>query len=163
MSCFKVLATALALTFTVFAAFAQSTVITNFAALHQFTGVSDTHFIRFDNPNFNYPTDLEVDFRNDTFSFKDRRRLTRTWAPDSRFADPATVSGATSPSLLLGSFNATDPSGSWTLLLADIDFGQQSTLAQWGLVVSAVPEPSALGLVGMITLVLGATLCCRRN
>lgn len=225
MTCFEVLSTALALTFTVSAALAQTTVTTNFNVVNklipdgQFTGVSDTHVIQFDNPNFINLTDLQVNitvsggyngdiygylvhdsgfavlfnrigrastnspgygdtgfnitladggndlhfYRNDPFSLNGNGQLTGTWAPDGRNADPTTVSEATSPSSLLGSFNGTDPSGSWTLFLADVDFGQQSTLVQWGLVVSAVPEPSTFGFVGMGALALGAALYRRRK
>src|SRR6266404_4042607 len=66
MTCFKVLSTALTLAFTVFVALAQTTVTTNFAAVNkvipdgQFTGVSDTHVLHFDNPNFINLTDLQV-------------------------------------------------------------------------------------------------------
>ena len=52
------------------------------------------------------------------------------------------------PTALLGSFNGTNPNGAWTLFLADLDFGEQGTLVQWGVIVTAVPEPSTWTLLG---------------
>jgi len=152
MTCLKVLGTALALTFTVSVALAQTTVTPNFPAANkfipdgQFTAVSDSLFLHFDNPNF-----IDGD-----------GQLTVKWAPNPCNSDLTTDSRATSPNSLLGSFNGTDPSAPWTLFLADVDFGQQSTLAKWGLEVSAVPEPASFGFVGMGALVLGAALYRRK-
>ena len=133
MKCLKVLGTALALTFTMSVAPAQSTGTTDFAAPNKitldapFTALSDSHFLRFDNPNFING-----------------------------------VSETPSPNSLLGSFNGKNPSASWTLLLSDVDFGQQPTLVKWGLEVSVVPEPAPFGFIGMGALVFGAALYRRK-
>ena len=50
------------------------------------------------------------------------------------------------------------PNGTWTLFIADLSAGEQSTLLDWGLDITAVPEPvtSALlvfaGVLGCVTL-----------
>jgi hypothetical protein len=148
MTCLKVLGTALALTFTVSVALAQTTVIPDLPAANkiipdgQFAGVNDTYFLHFDYPNF----------------INGDGQLTVKWAPNACNSNLTTFSETISPNSLLGSFNGTDPSMSWTLFLADVDFGQQSTLARWRLEVSAVPEPDSFGFVGMGALVLGAAL-----
>src|SRR5258708_3359208 len=112
----EVLGTALALTFTVSVALAQSTVAPDFPAANkiisqaQFTALSDTHFLHFDNPNF----------------FNADGQLTVRWAPNACNSNLTTLSQTTSPNSLLGSLNGTEPGASWTLFLADVDFGQQS-------------------------------------
>ena len=56
--------------------------------------------------------------------------------------------------------------GTWTLFLADMSAGDQSTLVSWGLDISVVPEPVtyALGIFGgaMALLVLGCRIA-RQN
>ncbi len=84
--------------------------------------------------------------------------LTGTWQPDARNVDPATVTDLSSRSAFLDAFNGLDPNGTWTLFIADLSGGGQSTLVDWGLDITAVPEPvtSALlvfaGVLGCVTL-----------
>jgi subtilisin-like proprotein convertase family protein len=92
----------------------------------------------------------------------DGNQLTGTWAPDGRDVDPQTVLNTDSQTALLGSFDGTDPNGTWTLFLADLDFGQQGTLVQWGVIVSAIPEPSTWALMGLGGFALGMRLIRRR-
>ena len=91
-----------------------------------------------------------------------------TWAPSGINIDPnstpsafwtAFVSG--SPSALLTSFNGTDANGTWTLFLADLSGGGQSTLVSWGLDITTVPEPSTLALTSLG--LAGAVLVIRRR
>ena len=58
-------------------------------------------------------------------------------------------------------FNSADPNGTWTLFLADLSGGDQSSLVSWGLNISVVPEPVtyALGIFGGV---LGLTVLGRR-
>jgi subtilisin-like proprotein convertase family protein len=58
-------------------------------------------------------------------------------------------------------FNNADPNGTWTLFLADLSGGDQSSLVSWGLNISVVPEPVtyALGIFGGV---LGLTVLGRR-
>jgi subtilisin-like proprotein convertase family protein len=84
-------------------------------------------------------------------------QLTGTWAPDGRNIDPQS-SGATfdstTPTADLSSFNNNTANGTWTLFVADMSSGAQSTLVSWGLTVVTVPEPStwvlAAGGVGLL-------------
>jgi subtilisin-like proprotein convertase family protein len=85
--------------------------------------------------------------------------LTGTWAPDGRNVDPATVVDTDARTALLSSFAGTDPSGQWTLFLANLDYGEQGELVSWGLSITAVPEPSSVGLA---LLGLGIFLGVRR-
>jgi subtilisin-like proprotein convertase family protein len=88
-------------------------------------------------------------YRNSGFSVNGSGQLTGTWAPDGRYANPGNVSENDASTSLLGSFDGLDPNGTWTLFLADVDFGEQGTLVQWGLVISAIPEPSSAGLLAL--------------
>jgi hypothetical protein len=76
-------------------------------------------------------------------------QLTGTRASDGRDIDPESVLDTDSQTSLLGSFNGTNQNGAWTLFLADLDFGQEGTLVKWGVIVTAVPEPSTWMLIGL--------------
>ena len=84
-------------------------------------------------------------------------RLTGSWLEDGRADDPDAVTGNTANrNALLSSFNALSASGTWTLFLADLSFGEQSTLNSWGLQISTVPEPVNRALLGLAGLFAGA-------
>jgi len=89
-----------------------------------------------------------------SFTLNNRGQLTGTWAPDGRYIDPGGVSEATPRTATLSSFGGLNPNGTWTLFLADMDFGEESKLINWSLIITAVPEPSPVHL-----LVLGGFLC----
>ena len=61
--------------------------------------------------------------------------------------NPLTVTSADARTAFLSSFNGLDPNGSWTLFLADMSGGDQSTLASWSLEISIVPEPTTVALM----------------
>jgi subtilisin-like proprotein convertase family protein len=89
--------------------------------------------------------------------------LTGTWAPDNRESDPLYAMDTDERTTLLDSLVGTDPNGAWTLFLADVDFGQQGTLVQWGLVITAIPEPSSWALLMLGGAALGRRLLRRRS
>lgn len=68
--------------------------------------------------------------------------LTGIWQPDGREMDPQLVVGTDPRTAFLGSFNNLDPNGTWTLFVADMATGYQSTLVDWSLTIITVPEPS---------------------
>ena len=80
-------------------------------------------------------------------------QLTGTWAPDALNIDPQSspVTFDTdrlnnSPIADLSSFTGS-ANGNWTLFVADLSSGGQSTLVSWGLNVVTVPEPQTWALV----------------
>jgi len=94
--------------------------------------------------------------------------VTGTWLPSGLNIDPQSVPAdfwnaflSGTPSALLSSFDGTDANGTWTLFLADLSGGGQSTLVSWGLDITAVPEPSTLALTGLG--LAGAMLVIRRK
>ena len=67
----------------------------------------------------------------------------RTVDPNGNFAGAISTAG-------LDILNGKNANGTWTLFLADLAGGDQSTLVSWGLTISVVPEPItwALGIFG---------------
>src|SRR5260370_343673 len=61
------------------------------------------------------------------------------------------------------SFYGVNRDSSWTLVLADLDLGDQSTLTQWGVVITAVPEPSTFALAGLGGLIVAGQLRRKRR
>ena len=77
-------------------------------------------------------------------------QLTGTWAPDGRNINPASAPGlfdSASTGADLGQFINIDPNGAWTLFLADMSGGGQSTLNSWGLTIVTVPEPQTWAML----------------
>jgi hypothetical protein len=75
-----------------------------------------------------------------------------TWSSDGRAIDPLSdlsIFATNQPSSLLNSFQGTNPNGTWTLFLADLSGGEQSTLVNWHLNIETVPEPSTWILFGI--------------
>jgi hypothetical protein len=152
MSCFRVLSTAAALVIAGCVATAQASVTNIFANLDKVipdasgaTGTAVTLSASGNNIH-SYQNYLPV-FNGD--------QPTGTWAPDGRYVDPNFVEGTDPQTSLLNSFNRTNPNGAWPLFLADLDFGEQGTLVNWGAVITAVPEPSAWTLLSLGGFTLG--------
>jgi hypothetical protein len=73
--------------------------------------------------------------------------LTGLWGADGRTVHPLSVLNTDSRTALVDSFLGLNPSGSWTLFLADVDGGgAPATLVDWGLILM-VPEPATTGLM----------------
>ena len=72
--------------------------------------------------------------------------LIGTWQPDGRETDPAEVLDSSSRTTSFSSFAGLDANGDWSLFLADVEFGGESTLNGWTLNITAVPEPINVGL-----------------
>jgi len=84
--------------------------------------------------------------------------LTGPWQPDGRNVNPAGTLDADLRTTPLSLFNSLDANGAWTLFLADLSGGQQSTLAGWGLELTTIPEPTTWMLLG-----LGAVMAAARG
>lgn len=84
-------------------------------------------------------------------------QLTGEWQPDARNSDPALVIQIAPRNAFLSSFDGGNPNGDWTLFIADMSGGDQSTLVSWELDITAVPEPTtvALGVFGGLFALVG--------
>ena len=94
---------------------------------------------------------------------QDSARLTDSWAFGGRYVGPESAEDTGTLTLFLGSPDRTDLNEAWTLFLADLDFGQQGTLAQWGLIGAGIPEPTAWALFALGGLAVGTHLLRRRS
>jgi hypothetical protein len=83
--------------------------------------------------------------------------------PISLPVDPKGVLDTDAQTALLGSFNGLNPNATRSLFLADLDFGEQGTLVQWGVVVAAIPEPSIWALMGLGGVAFAGCLLRRRT
>jgi len=129
-----------------------------FAVLLNRTGVTGSDGFGYSDSGFNVTFNDSANFNNihfyqeDTYQLNGNGQLTGTWSSDGRavdpMADPATLA-STLPSASLNSFDGTDPNGTWTLFLADLSAGGQSTLLGASLDIQIVPEPSAWAMLGM--------------
>jgi subtilisin-like proprotein convertase family protein len=69
------------------------------------------------------------------------------WQPDGRTASPLLVSGGEPRLAMLSGFDGLSAStGTWTLFVADLSTGDVSTVGNWGLTVTTIPEPGAVVL-----------------
>ncbi len=87
--------------------------------------------------------------------------ITGTWQPDARNVDPDFVLDTDPRTAFLSSFNGLAADGNWTLFMADMSAGDESTLTGWGLTITgSVPEPSR---VLLLMLGLASSLLRRRR
>ena len=128
-----------------------------FAVLFNRPGVTSGDSFGYGDAGFNVTFDDaaangDIHFYQTTLGGAPSGQLTGTWQPDERNIDPQSPPGdfdtATRDASLM-SFDGADPNGTWTLFLADLSSGGQSTLASWDLNITAVPEPSVSGLCAM--------------
>lgn len=94
-------------------------------------------------------------------------RLTGTWSPSGRDADPSTVATGTSRSARLDSFVGLPAAGDWILYAADLGTGGIVTFQSWSLTVtttaSPVPEPSFWATAAALSAVAGIGWIRRRQ
>jgi subtilisin-like proprotein convertase family protein len=81
--------------------------------------------------------------------------LTGTWAPDARATGANAVLTSDPRTAPLAAFNGLNPNGNWKLTLSDWagDDLETSTLTNWKLEVTPVPEPATYGIVAGLSLI----------
>ena len=87
-------------------------------------------------------------------SVPDGDMLVGTWQPDGRETNPQFVLPTDARTAMLGSFNNLNPNGTWTLFIADMATGYQSTLVNWQLTITTVPEPGLTEFLAPVGLAL---------
>lgn len=90
--------------------------------------------------------------------------FTGTFQPDGRNVSPYLVTDTSPRTAMLTSFLGGDPAGDWTLFIADLSPLYQSTVLEWGIIITAdvvaIPEPGPLA--GIACMLLFALLKRRR-
>ena len=76
-------------------------------------------------------------------------QLTGVWQPDGRTSSPASVVDTDPSTAGLSLFDGMNPNGDWTLFIADMSPGGDSTLMDWQLTIDPVPEPPVAALLGL--------------
>ncbi len=118
-------------------------------------GYSDTGFnITFDDSANNH--DIHF-YQSSAYNLDGGGGLTGDWSSDGRAIDPLSspsLFDTTASSATLASFTGTNPNGTWTLFLADMSAGGISTLNDWTVNITTVPEPSTWALLGTGALLL---------
>jgi len=128
------------------------------AVLLNRVGISGSNPFGYDTPGFNIT--LSSSGANNIHNYEGGSysldpltgQLTGTWAPDGRLIDPqsagSAIDGASTSTATLNNFVGTLADGNWTLFIADLSAGGQSTLVSWGLTIVTVPEPQAWMMIG---------------
>ncbi|HEX2748981.1 MAG TPA: PEP-CTERM sorting domain-containing protein [Verrucomicrobiales bacterium] len=102
----------------------------------------------------------DAHFYQSAVSYQTAISTNASFQPDGRAASPFTVNGTEPRTAMLSLFNGMNASsGNWTLFVADLSSGDVSTIANWGLSITTVPEPGAAGLL----LLGGAAFFSRRR
>lgn len=77
-------------------------------------------------------------------------QLSGNWRPDGRAVDPQLVLDTDLRQATFSSFTNINPNGTWTLFVADMATGYQSTLVDWSLTIVTVPEPPPARLFALL-------------
>jgi hypothetical protein len=104
---------------------------TGFAITLSSAGAANVHFYQANTPTYN-----------------GNGQLTGTWQPDGRGLDPLSAAAAfdAAGTATFNTFTGIDPNGNWTLYFEDAAAIHESTLNNFNVSVSAVPEPVNLAL-----------------
>jgi len=140
-----------------------------FAVLLNRSGISTNTPFGYGNTGFNVTFSDGVansiqNYQNNSPSYNGNGQLTGTWQPSGLNIDPQSSLPTffnANQSAMLSSFTNTGPNGTWTLFLADLSAGGQSTLDNWVLDITTVPEPSTMALT--LTGLAGALLFIRKR
>jgi subtilisin-like proprotein convertase family protein len=134
-----------------------------FAVLLNRVGVTSGNSFGYSDAGFDVTFDDSANYNNihfyqdSVYTLNSEGQLTGNWSSDGRAIDPQSgpsLFGTTEPTATLASFAGIDPNGTWTLFLADVSSGGQSTVISWSLDIETVPEPSVCALLGIGTILV---------
>lgn len=109
------------------------------------------------NPDGSFTTGMSVVFSDAAgLDVHTADSLDGIFQPDGREVSPFAVTDTNARTAHLSSFDGLDPDGGWTLFVADLSPGYETTVVRWGLTlttVDAVPEPSPLLAAGVMAVI----------
>ena len=113
------------------------------------TGINSGNYFGYSDAGFNVTFDSSSttnihNYQSGSYTLSGGGQLTGTLATDSRAISPTATPSAFNASPTgntLVNYDGFSPDGTWTLFVADLSGGGQSTLVSWGLSVVTVPEP----------------------
>ena len=102
-------------------------------------------------------------YQNHDPVFNGSGQLTGNWQPDGRAIDPESPAGDfEAPGAAdFSTFTGVNPSGNWTLFFADLSPGSISTVEDFSVTLTALPEPVTTAL-GIFVGILGVAVAWRR-
>lgn len=120
------------------------------------TGENSGNYFGYSDAGFNVTFDAAStnnihNYQTTVYSINGSGQLTGTWATDSRAINPLaspTAFDASPTGNTLLNLDGADPNGVWTLFVADLAGGGQSTLVSWSLSIATVPEPQTWTILG---------------
>lgn len=131
----------------------------SYSVLLNRVGRTSVNAVGYENTGFNVT--LSESFTYDIHTYQSHTsglgpldQVTGNWKPDGRPAVsyPPGVLDTDLRTKTLDSFLNQNPNGSWTLFLADLSSGGQSTVVSWGVQITAVPEPDTYAALTGIAL-----------
>jgi subtilisin-like proprotein convertase family protein len=128
-----------------------------FAVLLNRSGISTNTPFGYGNTGFNVTfsdgaANSIQNYQDNSPGYNGNGQLLNGWQPSGLNIDPQSglpVFFNAGQTAMLSSFTNLDANGNWTLFLADLSAGGQSTLVSWGLDITTVPEPNTLAIIGL--------------
>jgi subtilisin-like proprotein convertase family protein len=126
-----------------------------FAVLLNRAGMSSTNAFGYSDSGFNITLNMTGanihNYQLGTYSLNGSGQLTGTWGADGTTVDsltqPPSAFDSAPVTADLNNYYGTDANGSWTLFVADLSGGGQSTLVSWGYTINTVPEPQTWAML----------------
>jgi len=121
-----------------------------FAVLLNRVGESSGNALGYANAGFNITlSDTGSDIHTSGSYLLGSGAVSGSYLADGRNINPLAAGSAFDPAGTAGlsSFIGTDANGIWSLFVADMSGGGQSTLVSWGLTVVTVPEPQSWAML----------------
>ena len=84
-------------------------------------------------------------YQSGSYTLNGSGQLTGTWGADgttvNSLSQPPSAFDSAPDTADLNTYSGTGANGNWTLFIADLSSGNQSTLVSWGFTINTVPEP----------------------
>lgn len=134
-----------------------------FAVLFNRVGMGSGNSFGYSDTGFNITLDTSSaniqNYQSGSYTLNGSGQLTGTWGASGVNINPQSLPSAfdtATDTADLNSYLGTTANGNWTLFIADLSSGNQSTLVSWGFTINTVPEPQTWALLaGGAAMLLG--------